>query len=186
MKQPNVTLRTAANRLPRHDEITIHWLRIEHTFLTHGHLLERDSSPQFSVCQTRLTVEHVLRHCPTWNATHVNILLSQASWTCSTKSPAMHHWFYQRNWIWSPNVINKFYVHRFYVCTIFIYCAYSAPSYWILPRTFSILTQSLSEKESFVHLGHPPNSPQIWDFSPLPAQWKDATEAVWPCYYRGQ
>ena len=54
------------------DEIIIHRLRIEHTFLTHGYLLKRDNPPQCSAIQTRLTVEHVLLRCPTWNAIHAN------------------------------------------------------------------------------------------------------------------
>ena len=54
------------------DEVIIHRLHIGHTFLTHGHLLKRDSQPQCSVCQTQLTVEHVLLHCPMWNAIRVN------------------------------------------------------------------------------------------------------------------
>ena len=63
---------TKSNRLPRRDEIIIHLLRIGHTFLTHGYLLKRDSPPQCSACQTQLTVEHVLLHCPTWNAIRAN------------------------------------------------------------------------------------------------------------------
>ena len=46
--------------LPRRNEIIIHRLRIGYTFLTHGHLLKKKRLPQCSVCQTPLTVEHVL------------------------------------------------------------------------------------------------------------------------------
>ena len=69
--EPKVNI-TKSYRLPRHDEIIIHRLRIGHTFLTHGHLLKRDNPPQCSACQTQLTVEHVLLHCPTWNAIRAN------------------------------------------------------------------------------------------------------------------
>jgi kelch-like protein 2/3 len=69
--EPTVTI-VKSYRLPRRDEIIIHRLRIGHTFLTHGHLLKRDSPPQCSVCQTQLTVEHILVHCPTWNAIRAN------------------------------------------------------------------------------------------------------------------
>ena len=63
---------TKSYRLPRRGEIIIHRLRIGHTFLTHGCLLKRDSPPQCGACQTQLTVEHVLLHCPTWNAIRAN------------------------------------------------------------------------------------------------------------------
>jgi hypothetical protein len=42
--------------LPRREKISIHRLRMGQTFLTHGHLLKRDSPPQCIACQTRLTV----------------------------------------------------------------------------------------------------------------------------------
>ena len=69
--EPTVNI-TKSYRLPRRDEIIIHRLRIGHTFLTHGYLLKRDSPPQCSACQTQLTVEHVLLHCPMWNAIRTN------------------------------------------------------------------------------------------------------------------
>ena len=71
--EPTVNI-TKSYWLPRRDEIIIHRLRIGHTFLTHGYLLKRDSSPQCSACQTQLTVEHVLLHCSTWNATRADHL----------------------------------------------------------------------------------------------------------------
>ena len=69
--EPTVNI-TKSYRLPRRDEIIIHGLRIGYTFLTHGYLLERDSPPQCSACQTQLTVEHVLLYCPTCNAIRAN------------------------------------------------------------------------------------------------------------------
>ena len=69
--EPTVNI-TKSYRLPRYDEIIIHRLRIGHTFLARGHLLKRDSPPQCDACQTQLTVEHVLLHCPTWNAIRAN------------------------------------------------------------------------------------------------------------------
>ena len=65
--EPTVNI-TKSYRPPSRDEIIIH----RHTFLTHGHLLKRDSPPQCSACQTQLTVEHVLLHCSTWNAIRAN------------------------------------------------------------------------------------------------------------------
>ena len=69
--EPTVNI-TKSYRLPSRDEIIIHRLRIGHTFLTHGYLLKRDSPPQCGACQTQLTVEHVLLHCPTRNAIRAN------------------------------------------------------------------------------------------------------------------
>ena len=37
-------------RLPCRDEIMIHRLKIGHSFLTHGHLLRRETSPRCSAC----------------------------------------------------------------------------------------------------------------------------------------
>jgi hypothetical protein len=59
-------------RLTRRDKIIIHQVRIGHTFLTHGHLLKKESPPLCSAFQTLLTVEHVLLLCPTWNAIRKN------------------------------------------------------------------------------------------------------------------
>ena len=60
--QPMVNI-TQAYRLPRRDEILIHRLRIGHTYLTHGHLLRAEPPPTCTVCQTELTVEHILLRC---------------------------------------------------------------------------------------------------------------------------
>jgi len=48
-------------RLPW-DEITIHRLRIGHTYLTHGHLLRGETRPRCLPCHVELTVEHILLH----------------------------------------------------------------------------------------------------------------------------
>jgi ribonuclease HI len=60
--QPMVNI-THAYRLPRRDEILIHRLRIGHTYLTHGHLVRAEPPPTCTVCQTELTVEHILLRC---------------------------------------------------------------------------------------------------------------------------
>ena len=52
-------------RLPRRDEIIIHGLRIGHTYLTHGHLLKKESAPECCSCHVQLTVEHILLNCGT-------------------------------------------------------------------------------------------------------------------------
>jgi len=50
-------------RLPHRDEITIHRLRIGHTYRTHGHLFRGEAPRQFLACQVDSTVELVLLHC---------------------------------------------------------------------------------------------------------------------------
>jgi len=46
--------------LPCRDEIIIHRLRIEHTYLTHGHKLRGETPPRCLACEVDLTVEHVV------------------------------------------------------------------------------------------------------------------------------
>jgi len=48
---------------PRCPDIIINRLRIGHTYLTHGHLLQGETPPQCLAYQVDLTVEHVLLHC---------------------------------------------------------------------------------------------------------------------------
>jgi hypothetical protein len=36
---------------------------MEHSFLTHGHLLRGETCPRCSACDVDLTVEHILLHC---------------------------------------------------------------------------------------------------------------------------
>jgi hypothetical protein len=52
--------------LPHRDELIIHRLRIGHTHLTHSHLLKRENAPICIVCQSALTVEHLLIYCTTF------------------------------------------------------------------------------------------------------------------------
>lgn len=47
----------------RHWEVNLARLRLGHTRLTHGHLMENKPPPQCTNCRTRLTVEHVLVEC---------------------------------------------------------------------------------------------------------------------------
>jgi len=49
--------------LPRPEEIIMHRLQIEHTYMADGYLLKWNCPPQCNVCQTRHTVECVLLHC---------------------------------------------------------------------------------------------------------------------------
>jgi hypothetical protein len=45
------------SRLPRRDEILIHRLHVGHTYLTHSHLLRRETPTGCNFCHVRLTVE---------------------------------------------------------------------------------------------------------------------------------
>lgn len=48
----------------RREGVILRRLRIGHTLLTHGHLLEHREPPQCEICDTVLTVEHILVECP--------------------------------------------------------------------------------------------------------------------------
>ena len=132
---------TKSYRLPRRDEIIIHRLRIGHTFLTHGYLLKRDTPPQCSACQTQLTVEHVLLHCPTWNAIRANHftttsllnLFSNVTSRCIVDF-IKEIGFYRR--IWSPRY---FYFYRFYHFFVFNVCSLS----WLILSSPILDTNSL-------------------------------------------
>ncbi|XP_017303023.1 uncharacterized protein LOC108253484 [Diaphorina citri] len=52
-----------SNRNLRKEEIILSRLRIGHTRLTHGFLMERTDPPQCEVCNTTITVKHILCHC---------------------------------------------------------------------------------------------------------------------------
>ena len=44
-------------------EVTISWLRIGHTYITHSHLLKGEDSPVCLTCKVPLTVKHILINC---------------------------------------------------------------------------------------------------------------------------
>ena len=107
------------------DEIIIHRLWIGHTFLTHEHLLKKESPPQCSACQTQLAVEHVVLHCLTWNAicanhfTGTNLLdLFSKVTPCCIVDFIKEIGLYRR--IWSTK---SFYVYRFYPLCNFLFTA---------------------------------------------------------------
>lgn len=52
----------------RRDEVILARLRLGHTRLTHRHLMEREAPPICDECDVRVTVEHVLLHCPKFQA----------------------------------------------------------------------------------------------------------------------
>jgi len=60
---------TASHCFPRRDEIIMHWLRIGHSYMTHGYLLKTDCPPQCNEYQTKHTITAA---CRTWNTIRVN------------------------------------------------------------------------------------------------------------------
>ena len=66
--QPTVELRKITTNLTRREQVTITRLRIGHTNLTHLYLLTRSPSPICEVCDTELTVKHILLYCSKYDA----------------------------------------------------------------------------------------------------------------------
>ncbi|KAI5724222.1 hypothetical protein M8J76_017183 [Diaphorina citri] len=60
----NVKPWSSSNRHNRREEVVLSRLRIGHTSLTHGHLMEKKDPPQCSSCMVPLTVYHILSVCP--------------------------------------------------------------------------------------------------------------------------
>ena len=52
--------------LPRQEEVVLTRLRIGHTRLTHGFLMERGPQPYCEDCLVPLTVRHLLVECPSY------------------------------------------------------------------------------------------------------------------------
>lgn len=57
----------SSRQINRHHEVVLCRLRIGHTLLTHGHLMERRPPPFCTDCVVPLTVKHILAECPTHN-----------------------------------------------------------------------------------------------------------------------
>ncbi len=71
LKAIKPTINTATklcNLKNRHEESVMYRIRIGHTFLTHGYLIKREAPPECNFCQVTQTVEHILLHCPLYNA----------------------------------------------------------------------------------------------------------------------
>ncbi|KAL1447823.1 hypothetical protein WDU94_012328 [Cyamophila willieti] len=60
----NVKPWSSSNRHNRREEVVLSRLRIGHTSLTHGHLMEKKDPPLCSSCMVPLTVYHILSVCP--------------------------------------------------------------------------------------------------------------------------
>ena len=62
----NVTPWAPAQHLNRYHEVILTRLRIGHTLLTHGHLMERRPQPYCPDCLVPLTVKHFIAECPSY------------------------------------------------------------------------------------------------------------------------
>lgn len=67
---------SSASRRSRREEILLCRLRIGHTRLTHGHLMERRPAPYCDDCLVPLTVAHVLSECPSYEDTRLRLFPS--------------------------------------------------------------------------------------------------------------
>jgi hypothetical protein len=62
--KPTVSEWTSSGCRTRRKEVLLSRLRIGHTRLTHGHLMERLPQPRCVRCSVPLTVKHILAECP--------------------------------------------------------------------------------------------------------------------------
>ncbi|XP_066153276.1 uncharacterized protein [Euwallacea fornicatus] len=59
-------------QLNRKYPVAIRRLRIGHTRLTHGHLMERTCPPKCDRCNVLLTVDHIITKCPMYSANRIS------------------------------------------------------------------------------------------------------------------
>ena len=64
----SITRWSSSYQKDRRTEIILSRLRIGHTHLTHKFLLEGSDAPECARCNTALSVEHILVHCPNYLA----------------------------------------------------------------------------------------------------------------------
>lgn len=56
-----------SNPASRNHQIILYKLRIDHTRITHSYLLSIRNPPTCEVCQSQLSIQHILEECPTYN-----------------------------------------------------------------------------------------------------------------------
>lgn len=86
----------------RNQTNTITRLRIGHCKFSHKHLLERDSPPQCTTCNTRLNVIHILDECSKYNSSRTNIFGSNPPSTllkntCDSNVKLIHKFLIENN-----------------------------------------------------------------------------------------
>jgi hypothetical protein len=68
---------TNTQAVMRRDQVIISRLRMGYTRLTHGFRVDLNSSPECGDCGARLTVDHLLWHCPTFRRQRIEYNLSK-------------------------------------------------------------------------------------------------------------
>ena len=66
--KPKIGLWPSSFRKVRKEEVVLTKLRIGHSFLTHHFLLSGTDAPMCSLCNTRITISHVLLSCHRYNS----------------------------------------------------------------------------------------------------------------------
>ena len=61
--KPNIYPWETATQKSRRDEVVLCRLRIGHTRLTHGYLMAKEDPPQCEMCNTNITIKHLLLSC---------------------------------------------------------------------------------------------------------------------------
>src|SRR5215469_1173588 len=76
---------TTSNRKSRREEVVLARLRIDHTRLTHGHILSGKLRPRCESCNKNLTVFHILVECSQNEAVRASCFPSLSSISLSQK-----------------------------------------------------------------------------------------------------
>lgn len=67
--KPNVRVWASSSRRSRREEVVTARMRLGHSRITHGFLLNREDPPSCDVCSQPVTVKHILIECPKYRAT---------------------------------------------------------------------------------------------------------------------
>ena len=62
--KPSAEFWTTALRITRKEEVSLCRFRIDHTRITHSHLLNKTPPPLYQSCSVQITVQHLLIECP--------------------------------------------------------------------------------------------------------------------------
>ena len=65
--KPRLRYWTSSFHKSRHKEVVLARLRIGHTRLTHGHLMENKEAPKCQRCRVTISVQHMLIECPLYH-----------------------------------------------------------------------------------------------------------------------
>nr|CAH7737244.1 unnamed protein product [Callosobruchus chinensis] len=74
--------------LTRHEQVILCRLRIGHTNLTHLYMLSGDEPPNFQTCGERLTVQHIILCCPTFQIARHTLQIGTNLKTVLSTKPA--------------------------------------------------------------------------------------------------